>query len=372
MSSQEPPSLWTVYILRCADKTFYTGITTEPERRLKEHNESNKGAKYTQCRRPVEMVYQETVESRSQAGKRESAIKKLSRGEKLCLIEKRGRFESHINVESELNSALELLAEESGFSKQKLKAVMQKGAVWLSRGKSVQRLRRVKKKVQAGDDLHFYYDGRVLSQPVLEAECILDCRDYSVWLKPSGMMSQGSKWGDHTTITRWAETELDRVTYQVHRLDRATSGLIIVAHSKKMAQILTKMFEQRAIKKSYQAIVSGCFPTERVTLDGEIEGRSAISHVKRLGYDCNKDSSLVEVDIETGRKHQIRRHLSEAGFPIVGDRLYEGEINEVDPLDLQLMAVKLAFSCPLSGQDRVLSVTTTLGDLAVEKQGFNW
>jgi tRNA pseudouridine32 synthase/23S rRNA pseudouridine746 synthase len=364
-------SSWTVYILCCADKTFYTGITTEPERRLKEHNESDKGAKYTQCRRPVEMVYQEAVESRSQAGKRECAIKKLSRNEKLHLIERCGRFELHIKVEHEASNTLDLLAEESGFSKQKLKAVMQKGAVWLSRGKSIQRLRRVKKKLQVGDGLHLYYNGRVLSQSVSEAKCILDCRGYSVWLKPSGMISQGSKWGDHTTITRWAETELDRVTYQVHRLDRATSGLIIVAHSKKMAQLLTKMFEQREIKKRYQAIVSGCFPAERITLDGEIEGRNAVSHVKRLGYDSDKGCSLVEVDIETGRKHQIRRHLSEAGFPVIGDRFY-GESDEGAQPDLQLMAVSLVFDCPVNGEPKQIMVGQTLGERAEEGLGFSW
>ncbi|MDF1882557.1 GIY-YIG nuclease family protein [Sulfurimonas sp. SAG-AH-194-C21] len=75
-----------VYILQCSDNTLYTGITTDIKRRLDEHNNSDKGAKYTKLRRPVELVYSEDSEDRSSACKREYAIKKLSRKEKLKLI----------------------------------------------------------------------------------------------------------------------------------------------------------------------------------------------------------------------------------------------------------------------------------------------
>ena len=77
---------WFIYIVECADKTLYTGITTDLERRINEHNHSSKGAKYTRSRRPVRMVYFEAVENRSLASKREYGIKKLSRKEKLILI----------------------------------------------------------------------------------------------------------------------------------------------------------------------------------------------------------------------------------------------------------------------------------------------
>lgn len=79
--------MWHTYILRCADDTLYTGITTELERRLKEHNSSNLGAKYTRARRPVSLVYSEKFSSRSEASKEEARIKKLSREEKLKLTE---------------------------------------------------------------------------------------------------------------------------------------------------------------------------------------------------------------------------------------------------------------------------------------------
>lgn len=76
---------WTVYILRCGDDSLYTGVTNHMEKRLKVHNEG-KGAKYTKARRPVHVVYEELAANRSEAQKREAAIKKLSRVEKLGLI----------------------------------------------------------------------------------------------------------------------------------------------------------------------------------------------------------------------------------------------------------------------------------------------
>jgi len=79
--------MYYVYIVQCADATLYTGIATELERRIEEHNHSDKGAKYTRARRPVILVHHETFEDRSAASKREYEIKKkMSRKQKLSLI----------------------------------------------------------------------------------------------------------------------------------------------------------------------------------------------------------------------------------------------------------------------------------------------
>ena len=79
-------SAYTVYILRCGDGTLYTGCTNDLSRRLKAHS-SGKGAKYTRARLPVELVYSEPAPDKSQALKREAAIKALRREEKLALIQ---------------------------------------------------------------------------------------------------------------------------------------------------------------------------------------------------------------------------------------------------------------------------------------------
>lgn len=77
-----------VYILECSDDSLYTGIAKDVDKRLEEHNSSDKGAKYTKARRPVKLVYKESSQDRSSASKREYAIKKLSRSKKLQLIDK--------------------------------------------------------------------------------------------------------------------------------------------------------------------------------------------------------------------------------------------------------------------------------------------
>jgi putative endonuclease len=77
---------WYVYIVRCADDTLYTGITTDLQRRVDEHNHGVVGAKYTRARRPVEIVYKECVASRSQATRREYQIKRMRLASKLKMI----------------------------------------------------------------------------------------------------------------------------------------------------------------------------------------------------------------------------------------------------------------------------------------------
>ena len=78
--------MYFVYILQCADDTLYTGITTDLDRRLKEHNNSKLGAKYTKVRRPVKLIYSQEFINRSEASKEEARIKKLSRQQKINLF----------------------------------------------------------------------------------------------------------------------------------------------------------------------------------------------------------------------------------------------------------------------------------------------
>lgn len=75
-----------VYIVECSDHTFYTGIAKDVQRRIEEHNYSNKGAKYTRVRRPVKLLHVEEFENRSQASKREFEIKQMSKTAKIALL----------------------------------------------------------------------------------------------------------------------------------------------------------------------------------------------------------------------------------------------------------------------------------------------
>jgi tRNA pseudouridine32 synthase/23S rRNA pseudouridine746 synthase len=238
---------------------------------------------------------------------------------------------------------------------------MQKGAVWLTRDTRTYRLRRAKKPLQPGDTLHIYYSEQILATVPSPPRLIADEGTYSVWYKPYGMRSQGSKWGDHCTIHRWVEKHLrpQRPAFVVHRLDRAATGLMLVAHQKRTAARLAGLFENRAIEKRYRVVVHNCFPPtpQPLTIDTEIDGRQARSYATRLAYNPEHDRSLLEVVIETGRKHQIRRHLAGIGFPVVGDRLHgHGEESE----DLQLTACYLAFQCPVADVEKQFRLSEAL------------
>lgn len=260
--------------------------------------------------------------------------------------------EFHLDIVTDTDKASKLLAEKAGMSQQLLKKYMNLGAVWLERGGSVRRLRRASTKVQPDDKLHFYCDESLLQEDVKEAVLIEDCGGYSFWFKPSGMLSQGSKWGDANTIYRFAETNLkpERPAFIVHRLDRAASGLILLAHSKKTARQLSQIFEEKALVKEYQAVVQGnctCWLSEKL-LDEPIEGKAAKSYVCCMRVAEDKKRSLLNIRIETGRKHQIRKHLSGSSHEIVGDRLYGGAL--ADEIDLQLRAYHLEFLCPMTNE----------------------
>jgi len=263
--------------------------------------------------------------------------------------------EHHIQITADKSLALDYLVDASGLSRQQLKSAMQKGCVWLEKDNYTQRLRRAKKTLSAGDTLHFYYDPAILQAEPLEATLITDQGDYSIWDKPSGMLSQGSKWGDHCTIYRWAEKHLkpERAAFIVHRLDRAASGLMILAHKKKVAAQFSSMFQHRKIEKRYHAFVEGDFSKlikdkeSSKTISTDIDNKNAISHVRLIKYDKDRNESQLEVQIETGRKHQIRKHLSELGFAVIGDRLYGSDKSKKN---LQLKAVLLTFSDPISGE----------------------
>jgi tRNA pseudouridine32 synthase/23S rRNA pseudouridine746 synthase len=256
-------------------------------------------------------------------------------------------------------TALDLLAEGTGLSKQRIKDAMNKGAVWWTlKGKTL-RLRRATKVLFKGSVIQFFYDEQVLARKPENATLIYDAEVYSIWYKPAGMLAQGSQWGDHCSILRWVEVngrydmgKNERDCFLVHRLDADASGLMIIAHDSKSAAKLSALFQGRDIKKYYQAwVVDMCeVPAEGMTLNYELDGKSAITHIKKIGE--NTHNTLLDVHIETGRKHQIRRHLATIGHPIVGDKLYGTKAK----CGLQLLAYRLEFICPFSKKNLVVEL----------------
>ncbi len=143
--------------------------------------------------------------------------------------------------------------------------------------------------------------------------------------------------------------------FLMQRLDRGTSGVIFFSKLANMNVRLTRQFEKKRIRKTYLALCEGELG-ERQTIDAPIarvgaikfavrdEGKRAITHLRPLAY--NPLGSVIEIELETGRTHQIRVHLSAIGHPLAGDWLY-GEKNEARPM---LHAAELEMTHPLTGQ----------------------
>ncbi len=152
----------------------------------------------------------------------------------------------------------------------------------------------------------------------------------------------------------------------VHRLDRDTSGLLVVARSKTAYPRLITAMKRRQISRRYTALVAGRFDLPMGTIEAPImrdprhptrmrvhsEGRDAVTHyeeIRPVG-----DDTLIEVTLETGRTHQVRVHMAAIDHPVIGDRVY-GPGSSVRGLDrLFLHANRLGFDHPISGEPMVI------------------
>ena len=146
----------------------------------------------------------------------------------------------------------------------------------------------------------------------------------------------------------------------VHRIDKDTSGLLIVAKNDNAHVKMSEQIKSHEVKKTYIALVRGVFKENEATIDMPIgrstsdrkkmavnkNGKDAITHIKVLKrFD---KYTLLQVNIETGRTHQIRVHLSHIGYPIVGDYTYSNGKNEFDVIGQCLHAQKLEFKHPIT------------------------
>jgi 23S rRNA pseudouridine1911/1915/1917 synthase len=216
----------------------------------------------------------------------------------------------------------------------------------------------------------------------LQPEIVFQGNSFLVLDKPAGLVVNRAKTVKSPTVQDWIEKNLEFGTWNleipsdfirrsgiVHRLDKETSGLLLVAKTKKSFENLQHQFKKREVKKKYLALVHGrlepktgevVLPLGRTKKDREkfgvvVGGRKARTKYRVKKYCQTEDEqfSFLELELLTGRTHQLRVHLSFLGYPIVADLKYGGKRGKANGLicpRLFLHAQYLAFNHPATGQ----------------------
>jgi 23S rRNA pseudouridine1911/1915/1917 synthase len=236
------------------------------------------------------------------------------------------------------------------------------------------------RQVHAGDVVHFDLPepvGHILQPEDITVPVVYEDESLLVVDKPAGLVVHPAAGHEHGTLVhalldRGLAGGHERRPGVVHRLDKDTSGLMVVARTDAAYQALVALMAERCISREYAALVHGRFPQDEGTIDAPIgrhvrdrkrmsvhthEPRRAVTHftvARRLA-----DYTLIDVRLETGRTHQIRVHMAALGYPVAGDEVY-GRRPRPEGLGRQFLhARRLTFPHPLD-PDRELSFESPL------------
>lgn len=204
-------------------------------------------------------------------------------------------------------------------------------------------------------------DNFIYLPPQDPLEMIYEDEDLVVINKPAGLLSVMGRLPEHQDsayLRVLAQYPSAKVT---HRLDMATSGLLMFAKHRDAEVAISKMFQARTVKKYYVALVQG-----QIEQDGSVEvplitdwenrprqmvhfelGKPAKTLFQSIEYDVTTDQSRVRLEPVTGRSHQLRVHMMHIGHPIMGDKLYHPEPSKFHFKRMALHATYLAFQHPL-------------------------
>ena len=206
-------------------------------------------------------------------------------------------------------------------------------------------------------------DNFVYMPPQGELSILYEDDDLVIIEKPAGLLSVPGRLPEHHDSAYYRVLEQFPNAKITHRLDMATSGILMFAKHRDAEVAVSKMFQARTVKKNYIALVQGKLPdTGRIEVplitDWENRprqivhfelGKQALTLYEHLEYDEAKDVSRVLLTPITGRSHQLRVHLQYIGHPITGDKLYHPQPTRSPLGRMALHASYLAFTQPLSG-----------------------
>lgn len=231
----------------------------------------------------------------------------------------------------------------------------------------------LERRVKAGDRLRVavrpFERSDLVPEPV-PFGLLYEDEDLLVASKPAGINVHPVRPTETGTLTHgildhWQRQGFEGRVRPVHRLDRDTTGAILIAKNAYMHQLLDRQLKSRAIERSYLAIVSGRLPQDEGTIQLPIDrdpthplrrrvaedGAEAITLYRVLA--ATEQASLIEARLETGRTHQIRVHFAHLGHPLWGDSLYGGPRDHIGRQALH--AYRLSFTHPLKGKSMTFS-----------------
>jgi len=236
----------------------------------------------------------------------------------------------------------DFLARQLGLSRNKAKSILDERQAFVNG----RRIWMTKHELKKGDFVDIMIPRQTARKSTATPIILFQDNDYLVVNKPPGRLSNGPN---------SLEADLQGVMNQprlqaVHRLDRDTSGCILIARSKTAFDSAVDLFKEQRISKVYHALAAGEIKDRERKVEYALEGEPAVTHLHLVS--SNELASHVKVKIETGRTHQIRKHLAYIGHPVLGDRTYAGRgaiPEEFRLIERQMLhAASLTFESPFT------------------------
>lgn len=244
---------------------------------------------------------------------------------------------------------LQFLSDRLGVSRNKAKDIIDRRCVFVND----RRIWMARHRVKTGDNITGCQNFEKQLK-IGRAGIIYEDQDYLIVNKPTGISSNGPN-SVEELLNRQSGNESAAACHTprvaCHRLDKDTSGCLIFAKHGKAKESIIPVFANNKINKKYEAIILGRLPVKSMTITKPIDGQKAITHLRVV--DAQPRASHVSISIETGRTHQIRKHMAQIGHPVLGDQHY-GVNRAVSGFERSvrrqmLHAAEIAFRQPLTG-----------------------